>query len=91
MSNTTHAAHAVAAKEVQRWIAWLGIPMLVACICFGAALAGLSAWFVLAAIVVGPLVGGGALIYLALSTDTNGVSSPGEGHLAAQLAVAEPE
>jgi hypothetical protein len=89
MSNTTHAAHA--AKEVQRWIAWLGIPMIVACACFAAALAGLSAWFVLAAIVVGPLVGGGALIYLALSSDLNTHSAPGEGHLAAQLALTEPE
>jgi hypothetical protein len=89
MSNTTHAVHA--AKETQRWILWLGLTMVAACAFFAAALAGVSAWLVLPAIVVGPLVGGGALIYLALSSDLNKVSAPGEGHLAAQLAVAEPE
>ena len=91
MNNTTHSAHAVAAKEIQRWIAWLGIPTLTACVFLAASLAGLGAWLLLPAIVAGPGVGGIALIWLALSSDTNAVSAPGEGHLAAQLAVAEPE
>jgi len=88
---TTPDSHAVAAKEIRRWMAWLGIPALIACAFFAATIAGLGAWLLLPAIVIGPGVGGVALIWLALSSDTNGGSGAGESHLAAQLAVAEPE
>jgi hypothetical protein len=72
---------AVAAKELRRWVAWLGGSMLVACVFFAAALAGLGAWLIAPAIIIGPGVGGVSLIWLALSTDTNGVAA---------LAAAEP-
>jgi hypothetical protein len=63
---------AVAAKEMRRWVAWLGGSMLGACVFTAAALAGLGAWLLGPAIVVGPGLGGIALIWLALSSDTNG-------------------
>ena len=79
--STVEAAHA--AKEMRRWVAWLGGSMICACIFTAAALAGLGAWLIAPAIIVGPGVGGIALIWLALSSDTNGV-------LAAPAAVDEP-
>jgi hypothetical protein len=88
---TTHHSHAEAAKEIRRWMAWLGLPTLAACVFLAASLAGLGAWLLFPAIVAGPGVGGLALIWLALSSDTNGAHAPGESHLGAQLAVAEPE
>ncbi len=91
MSNTTHAPHAVSAQELRRWMAWLGIPTLVACAFLAASLAGLGAWLLAPAIVAGPGFGAVALVWLALSSDTNGASAPREGVLAAQLAVTEPE
>ena len=71
MSGTTLHAD-VAAKELRRWLLALGIPMIAACAFTAAALGGLGAWLLAPAIVVGPGIGGIALIWLALSTDTNG-------------------
>jgi hypothetical protein len=88
---TTHDSHAAAQQELRRWMAWLGLPALTACVFLAASLAGLGAWLLAPAIVIGPGVGGVALIWLALSSDTNGAHASGESHLAAQLAVAEPE
>lgn len=88
---TLHDSHALAAKEVRRWLAWLGIPGLLACIFFAASLAGLGVWLLALAIIAGPGVGGVALIWLAITSDTNGAHASGESHLGAQLAVAEPE
>ena len=91
---TTHDSHALAAKEVRRWMAWLGIPTLAAAAFLGASLAGLGAWLLAPAIVVGPGIGAVALVWLALTSDTNaGVKhAPAESLLASpQLAVAEPE
>ena len=80
----------MAAKELRRWIAWLGIPALVACACTAAALAGAGVWMLGLAIVAGPGIGGIALIWLALSSDTNGVA-PAAGALhASALVPAEP-
>jgi len=79
----------VAAKELRRWFAWLGGSMIGAAIFTGAALAGVSPWMILPAIIVGPGVGGIALIWLALSSDTNsapahhGVADPRVDALAA--------
>lgn len=67
---------AVAAKEVRRWVAWLGGSMLGACAFTAAALAGLGAWLIAPAIIVGPGIGGVALIWLAISSDTNGIPAP---------------
>lgn len=86
-----HHSHAVGLQEMRRWMAWLGIPTLVAAVFLALALAGAGAWFLFPAIVIGPGFGGLALIWLAISSDTNGVHASGESHLAAQLAVAEPE
>jgi hypothetical protein len=63
---------AIAAKELRRWVAWLGGSMLGACVFTAAALAGLGAWLLAPAIVIGPGVGGVALVWLAISSDTNG-------------------
>ena len=90
MSGTTLHAD-VAAKELQRWLLALGIPMIAACAFTAAALGGLGAWLLAPAIVVGPGIGGIALIWLALSTDTNGASTLAGGELhASALVPAEP-
>jgi hypothetical protein len=75
LQKTTLDAH-VAAKELRRWIGWLGGSLIGACVFTAAALAGLSAWFILPAIVVGPGIGGIALIWLALTSDTNSAAAP---------------
>ena len=90
MSGTTLHAD-VAAKELRRWLLALGIPMIAACAFTAAALAGLGAWLLAPAIVVGPGIGGIALIWLALSSDTNGATTIAAGELHASVLVpAEP-
>jgi len=79
---------AVAAKELRRWLTWLGGSMLAACVFTAAALAGLGAWLIAPAIIVGPGVGGIALIWLALSSDTNGTTAAVETEAEAPAAVA---
>jgi hypothetical protein len=75
---------AVAAKEMRRRIAWLGGSLVAASIFTALALAGLGPWLILPAILVGPGVGGIALIWLALTSDTNAVA-----HAIAEPVVAE--
>ncbi len=65
---------AVAAKEMRRWIAWLGGSLVAASFFTALALAGLGPWLILPAILVGPGLGGIALIWLAISSDTNAVA-----------------
>jgi len=65
---------AVAAKEMRRWIAWLGGSLVAASFFTALALAGFGPWLILPAILVGPGVGGIALIWLAITSDTNAVS-----------------
>jgi hypothetical protein len=65
---------AVAAKEMRRWIAWLGGSLIAASFFTALALAGVSEWMILPAILVGPGLGGIAMIWLALSSDTNSVA-----------------
>jgi hypothetical protein len=65
---------AVAAKELRRWIAWLGGSLVAASLFTALALAGLGPWLILPAILVGPGLGGIALIWLALTSDTNAVA-----------------
>jgi hypothetical protein len=88
---TTGLDATVAAKELRRWFLWLGGSMIGAAIFTAAALAGLGPWMILPAIIVGPGLGGIALIWLALSSDTNSAASHGvaEPRMDA-LAAAEP-
>jgi hypothetical protein len=82
----------VAAKELRRWIAWLGSSLILAAVFTAIALAGGGAWFILPAIIVGPGIGGVALIWLAISSDTNAPAlhvAPAEPRVDA-LAAAEP-
>ena len=88
MKNTTLDAH-VSAKELRRWITWLGSSMIGACIFTAAALAA-SAWFILPAIVIGPGLGGIALIWLALSSDTNAPTYASGAEAPAEVVFAEP-
>ena len=76
---------AVAAKEMRRWIAWLGGSLIAASFFTALALAGVSEWMILPAILVGPGVGGVALVWLAISSDTN-VAAP---QVAAEAVVEE--
>jgi len=80
---------AVAAKELRRWILWLGGSLIGASIFTALALAGVSDWFILPAIVIGPGVGGIALVVLALKSDTNGVASTIAGEELPAVAAAE--
>ena len=90
MTGTTLQAD-VEAKEARRWVSVLGGLMLVAAAFTAASLAGLGAWLLLPAIVIGPGLGGIALIWLALSSDTNGAPRVGIGELhASALLPAEP-
>ena len=90
MTGTTVHADA-AAKEGRRWVAVLGLLMIVAAGFTAAALAGLGAWLLAPAIVVGPGLGGIALIWLALSSDLNGASPAAAGALhPSALMPAEP-
>ena len=59
---------------MRRWIAWLGGSLIAASFFTALALAGVSEWMILPAILVGPGVGGVALVWLALSSDTNSVA-----------------
>jgi hypothetical protein len=79
---------AVAAKELRRWLAWLGGSLLGACVFTAAALAGLGAWLIAPAIIIGPGVGGVALVWLALSSDTNGATAAAPAEAEAPAAVA---
>jgi hypothetical protein len=71
---------AVAAREMRRWVAWLGGSLIAASFFTALALAGVSEWMILPAMLVGPGVGAVALVWLALSSDTNSTA----------YAVAEP-
>jgi uncharacterized membrane protein len=89
---TSLDAH-VAAKELRRWITWLGGSLVLASLFTAIALAGGGAWFILPAIIVGPGVGGIALIWLALSSDTNAATTHAIGVAEPRidaLAAAEP-
>jgi hypothetical protein len=84
---TLHAD--VESAEMRRWITVLGTLTLVACAFTAASLAGLGAWLLAPAIVVGPGLGGIALIWLALTSDTNAGGAAGSLH-ASTLLPAEP-
>jgi hypothetical protein len=70
---------------MRRWVAWLGGSLLAASLFTALALAGVSEWMILPAILVGPGLGGIALIWLALTSDTNALAS----HVAAEQVAEE--
>ena len=61
-------------NELNRWTLLLGLPMLAACLCIGLAFA-VEPWFYAGAIAFGPGLGVFAIIYLAISSDTNATTS----------------
>ena len=79
---------AAAAKELRRWLAWLGGSLVAASFFTALALAGVSPWMILPAILVGPGLGGIALIWLALSSDTNSIAPAIEEPVLEETAVA---
>ena len=79
---------AVAAKELRRWMMWLGGSLVAASFFTALAIAGVSPWMILPAIVVGPGLGGIALIWLALSSDTNSIAHAVEEPVVEVAAVA---
>ena len=79
---------AVAAKELRRWMMWLGGSLVAASFFTALAIAGVSPWMILPAIVLGPGLGGIALIWLALSSDTNSIAHAIEEPVVEDAAVA---
>jgi hypothetical protein len=73
-SRDTTIRHACggAMPEEARWILTLGAPFVVAAASFMAALGTGITWLIATAIVAGPEAGVIALVFLALSSDTNG-------------------
>lgn len=77
--------------EVKRWLLTVGLPMLAACVCIGLAFGTSFRWFYGGAIAFGPGIGVLAIIYLAISSDTNGTATPtpaAESVAQSELAVA---
>ena len=71
--------HEIQAKEQKRWMIWFGLPALVASIFVGAALGTGHAWYIgfaIAAILVDIFV----IVWLAMSSDTNGVIGDAPSH-----------
>lgn len=58
--------------ESRRWIVLIGVPMLGACVCIALAIGTSVMWLYGGAVLLGPGFGVAAIIYLAMSTDTNG-------------------
>lgn len=58
--------------ELRRWAVLLGLPVLCASAFIGIAIATPFAWLFGGAVVIGPFGVVAAIIYLAMSTDTNG-------------------
>jgi hypothetical protein len=63
---------AEAAAEVNRWAIFLGVPFLLASIFFMAAMVTGKEWPIAGSLITGPGLLIGVIIYLSLSTDTNG-------------------
>ena len=59
-------------NEVRRWVLLIGIPMLAASTCVALAIGTSLHWLYGGALVFGPFMGGTAIIYLAISSDTEG-------------------
>lgn len=61
--------------ELSRWVLFLGVPMMAASLFVVLALATPFAWLFAGAIVFGPGLGIAAVVYLSMSSDTNGSSA----------------
>ena len=79
-SSESPSLHMLEAAEQKRWMVWFGLPALIAALFVGAVFATGQEWymgFAVAAIVADIAV----LIWLTLSTDTNGVlGDPAPAH-----------
>jgi hypothetical protein len=64
----------IQAKEMNRWMLWFGTPMLVVAILIGFTFATDTMWGLAAAIGV-LIVDMGILVYLCMSSDTNGAGA----------------
>jgi hypothetical protein len=58
--------------EIRRWVVLLGLPMLGACVFIALAIGTSLEWLYGGAVVLGPGAGVGVIVYLAMSSDTNG-------------------
>ena len=65
--------------EIRRWLIFAGLPMLAACLCVGLAFGTSFRWLYGGGIVFGPGIGVLMIIYLAITSDTNGWSVPPGG------------
>jgi hypothetical protein len=66
------SAHEVEAAEQKRWMTWFGLPVLAAALFLGLVFATGQEWYL--ALAVGSIVFDiGVLVWLAMSSDTNGV------------------
>jgi len=71
--------HQIQSAEQKRWMIWFGLPALVASIFVGAALGTGQAWYIglaIGAILVDIFV----IVWLAMSSDTNGVIGDSPSH-----------
>jgi hypothetical protein len=58
--------------EMRRWTVWFGVPMLCACAFIMLAIGTSASWLYGGVVLFGPGLGVGAIMYLAMSSDTNG-------------------
>jgi hypothetical protein len=63
-------------NEAMRWQVLFGLPMLVACIAMAMTIATSIHWLIALCLAFGPGVGVVSLVYLAISSDTNGDIEP---------------
>jgi hypothetical protein len=76
--------------EMHRWTLMLGILMIAACVCVALAFGTHYHWFYGGAILFGPGLCVLAIIYLAISSDTNGTNATAGHELAAHTGQLEP-
>jgi hypothetical protein len=81
----THTHESQYPDEVRRWLIFAGLPMLAACVCIGLAFGTSFRWLYGGAIAFGPGLGVLMIIYLAITSDTNGIVAQGAAHEAPAL------
>jgi hypothetical protein len=69
----------VAAREMNRWMLWFGLPMVAAAVFVGAMFASGREWLIAPAggLVVADVL---VLVWLAMSSDTNGINGEPAAH-----------
>lgn len=70
---------AVATAEMNRWMLWFGLPVLAAAVCVGLVFATGAAWLIAPAIAF-LLVDIFVLVWLCMSSDTNGLIGEAPTH-----------